>query len=124
MSYLSLLTHKARILRPVDYRDRFGQQVREAREIGTNISCRLDKGSASEIMTDRARGVVKVLYRVFLPAGVDITEGDRLDIYDGEGNLLAQEVEVAGVKRVPGAGGRIHHIEADCWRVRSEREYA
>jgi head-tail adaptor len=110
MSYASLLRHTVTIERPFvtldglgDVQvDEYGQPERTYDTVATSPALVQARGGREAPLVSEA-GVVVSDHIVFLPAGTDVRESDRL-IHNGR---------IYEVKLVKDAAGQDHHLELD-----------
>lgn len=121
MSFTGLLNHKCDIYRRATGEDRFGQPKGAAADFSKieRVACRISFAGFSgaqyrpgEVMSERYEDLVREPRIVFIPAGTDVREADRIKVYESDG---ATEVlpltEITSVRRRFGAGNDENHIE-------------
>ena len=110
-----MLAHHATIERRSTRVDRTGQPRDLWEEKAHDVPCRLGLARGGEVFTDRSRDVVRADYTLYLPAGTDIGEADRVSrVWDAGGATLAEDLEILLVRPVAGMDGKTHHIECPC----------
>lgn len=108
MSFAGLMTNTCTVRRMTVTQDAFGGEVQTWAVASTGNACRLMAKSASERAMSGSTGVA-VTHKLFLSAGVDVTEADVIEID-------STEYEVKFVNNVHG-----HHLELDLWERRPNR---
>lgn len=112
--YDELLIHECEVLVRSGAKDRFGQPIEptSAANPGQRYACRLTNASGGERWTDRTRDVVVKTYKLFLQAGIELYEADRVTVRDARtGRTLAADAEVTDVT-TPDDWQGPHHVEA------------
>lgn len=111
MSYDALLIHHVEIRRRDGRLDRFKQPVDEL-PVATITRGRIDTPSGGERFTERSRDVVIYSHKLFLPAGTELYEADRVTVRrSATGDVLCDDGEVTEVQVVDDSRGP-HHVEA------------
>lgn len=80
--------------------------------------CRL-KSASGERVLQLPIGLFTVTHVLFLPAGTDVVESDRIfEVQDAAGNAIAEDLRIGLVRKVAGGDGLIHHLEVLCTAVK------
>lgn len=125
MSFQSLLVHTATILRRQDGEDRFGDPDNDFVPLTTNVPCRVTVSSLGGGFAniggerlDEHSLVIMEDRRIYLPAGTDVAEEDRVIVNDKNGNQVVPLSDVNFVRRIFNGRGDEHHVEVlfKVWR--------
>lgn len=85
----------------------------------TNVACRAYVKSDMEKYSDQLLGVVEDIYHLYFDIGANIGEQDRIyQVRTSSGAVIAQNIDVVGVRRIPGRRGTLHHIEVTAFAYR------
>lgn len=103
MSLTALLTEAVTVIRYADATDEYGNTVPGA-EVRTSYQGRLEQLATDEIVRDRDTVITD--WRLFLPAGADVTAYDRIE---ARGNLF----EVVGLPAEQRSPRGPHHLEVN-----------
>ncbi|KKN47439.1 hypothetical protein LCGC14_0662790 [marine sediment metagenome] len=79
----------------------------------TTVPCRL-KSASGERVLQLPGGLFTVTHVVYLQAGVDVKETDRIEVRDSNGIVLASSLRIGLVRKVASLGGKTHHLELPC----------
>jgi hypothetical protein len=111
VSYDALLIHHVEIRRRTGALDRFKQPI-DTMPVVATIPGRIDVPSGGERFTERSRDVVIYSHKLFLPAGTELYEADRVTVRrSATGDVLCEDGEVTEVQVVDDSSGP-HHVEA------------
>lgn len=81
-------------------------------------ACRL-KSASGERVLQLPLGLFTVTHVLYLPAGTDVVESDRIfEVQDNAGNTIASDLRIGLVRKVAGGDGLIHHLELLCTAVK------
>ena len=113
------LVHTAEIRRRVGQTDRFGQPV-EPRASSAPVATyrgRLTVSVGGERNAERSHDVVVTTHTLFLEAGADVNESDRITVKDEFGRVLVAMANPTLVSRPRDFAGE-HHVEVKLTEVR------
>lgn len=77
MSFLGLLDRRVAIHRATEARSGTGASTRAFAPIATDVKAAIEQPSGQQDVTDPGR-ILDARWRCFVPAGVDVREGDRI----------------------------------------------
>jgi hypothetical protein len=120
LAYPDLLKHKATIRRRATGTDRFAQKTNVYQTFATNVPCRVTRAGGGERNNDKTTHTVHERTTMFVLAGQDIREDDRVTVHASDGvTVLADEAEVTHVRIVTDRYGSEHHREIELEVIRS-----
>ena len=119
--FTPLLVQRAWLQTPRNLRDRFNQPMGEWDDKAIDVPCRLRSASGREKQSLAQQGYVDIEYVVYMDAGVNVNEGDRILKVLGPGGsrVVVHALDIALVRKVYDGNGQLHHLECPCRVVRS-----